>query len=83
MSTELEDQIPLTFGKYKGRTPVEVANDDPGYIAWLYVNVPGTVSQDLAVACDQDPGFGGFADPMEDGRDDDYGLGHPNDYGDR
>lgn len=54
MSAELEDQIPLAFGKHKGRTPTEVAGDDPGYIVWLYDNVPGTVSRDLAVACDQD-----------------------------
>lgn len=33
------DFEPLTFGKYKGQTPAEVAEFDPNYIIWLYDNV--------------------------------------------
>ena len=31
--------LTLTFGKYKGRTLLEVVEFDPGYIIWLEDNV--------------------------------------------
>lgn len=33
------DDRPLTFGKYKGETPNEIAKRDPHYITWIYKNV--------------------------------------------
>jgi hypothetical protein len=32
------DNTPLTFGKYAGWTPDEVADEDPSYIVWLWEN---------------------------------------------
>lgn len=51
-----EDNIPLTFGKYKGESPNDIAEHDPGYVVWLYENKPELVSRTLAVACDQESG---------------------------
>lgn len=48
------DSQPLPFGKYKGRTPDEIAEDDPSYIVWLHGERPDLVSVSLAVACEQD-----------------------------
>ena len=36
---KLLDDTPLTFGKYNGETPNEVANNDPQYIVWLFDNL--------------------------------------------
>lgn len=34
------DITPLTFGKYKGKTPEDlVLYDDPDYVVWLFENV--------------------------------------------
>lgn len=33
------DHTPLTFGKYKGKTPSEIAVDDPSYIVWMHNNI--------------------------------------------
>jgi hypothetical protein len=49
--TDPTDTIPLTFGKHKGRTPEQIADIDPGYVAWLYDRCPGSVSHELYVAC--------------------------------
>ena len=32
------DEHPFSFGKYKGETPLEVAQKDPGYIVWIEEN---------------------------------------------
>lgn len=46
---------PLTFGKYKGQSPDEIAEHDPGYVVWLYENIkPRVVGRDLALACERD-----------------------------
>ncbi len=45
------DDVPLAFGKYKGKTPNEIAEIDNSYIIWLHENVPAAVSKDLAEAC--------------------------------
>jgi hypothetical protein len=33
------DNKELTFGKYKGSTPLQVAEEDPAYIVWMYDNL--------------------------------------------
>lgn len=49
------DDLPLTFGKYKGKTPQEVAEIDPGYIIWMHRTIfPAKCSVSLAIACEQD-----------------------------
>ena len=30
------DEMPLMFGKYKGRTPNDIVETDPAYIVWLW-----------------------------------------------
>lgn len=50
-----KDTTPLAFGKYKGRTPIEVAEEDPSYIVWAWNNVfPKPCSKELAESCVQD-----------------------------
>lgn len=47
------DTTPLTFGKHRGKTPEEIADEDPSYVVWLYENVkPRRCSRSLAVACE-------------------------------
>lgn len=49
------DNIALSFGKYKGQTPNEIGNTDPGYIVWLYENLENKVcSNELYKACEMD-----------------------------
>lgn len=49
------DNIPLSFGKHKGKTPAELAGSHAGYVVWLFENVtPCPVSKDLYDACYQD-----------------------------
>lgn len=49
------DEVPLSFGKYKGRTPDEVGDYDPAYVAWMFANVkPPPCSKELADTCKQD-----------------------------
>ena len=33
------DNTSLTFGKYKGQTPEEISEDDPGYIVWMVESI--------------------------------------------
>lgn len=33
------DNKPLTFGKYKGKTPDEISDIDPDYIVWMWKNI--------------------------------------------
>jgi hypothetical protein len=56
MTTEDLDNKPLPWGKYKGRTPGDVAEEDPGYIVWLWGNCKDNLaaplcSQALYEAC--------------------------------
>ncbi len=30
----------MTFGKYKGKKIIDIVNEDPGYLAWVVMNVP-------------------------------------------
>lgn len=49
------DNKPIGIGKYRYLTPNEVAEDDPGYIVWLYDNLfPRRCSKALRDACDAD-----------------------------
>lgn len=47
------DNTPLTFGKYYGQTPNDVAEFDKQYIVWMYGKVTNrqTCSIPLAKAC--------------------------------
>ena len=36
---QLLDDTPLTFGKYKGQTPNEIAGIDGQYVVWMYDNL--------------------------------------------
>jgi hypothetical protein len=54
------DHTPLTFGKYKGKTPDEVSQmgtSGENYIVWMYDNVDRfpTCSEALARACGWKP----------------------------
>jgi len=52
---EEPDFRPLTFGKYKGKTPEEVAQIDPSYVCWMYKEVkPTPCSLALKNECEQD-----------------------------
>ena len=55
------DALPLKFGKYKGRTPNQVAVIDPSYIVWMYKHVESSYlgaqhmcSKELAEGCEMD-----------------------------
>jgi uncharacterized protein (DUF3820 family) len=49
------DIIPLSFGKYEGKTPKEVAEIDEGYIVWMYDNVtPKYCTKELRDYCEMD-----------------------------
>jgi hypothetical protein len=49
-----KDKTPLTFGKYKGKTPDEIGDYDPSYVVWMYANVkPAPCSKELAEDCEQ------------------------------
>ena len=55
MFENMLDETPLTFGKYKGKTPEEIAEIDESYIVWLYENVePKKCSKQLYLACEMD-----------------------------
>lgn len=42
------DLTPMTFGKHKGLTPLEISEIDPAYVCWLYEVVkPQYVSKPL------------------------------------
>lgn len=46
------DNIALTFGKYKGKTPNEVALIDPSYITWMHDVRPEVCTKHLAIGCE-------------------------------
>ena len=46
------DNQPLNFGKYKGKAPGDIAEDDPEYVVWLYENIdPKVCSRALYRSC--------------------------------
>lgn len=58
MSSSKEEGLdfrPLTFGKYRGKTPEQVAEIDPSYICWMYKEIkPTPCSQALKNDCEQE-----------------------------
>lgn len=49
------DKIPLTFGKYKGMLPTEVAKIKPSYLIWAFYNTKREVcSHELLKECKKD-----------------------------
>lgn len=60
------DDTPLTFGKYQGSTPNEIADFDPNYIIWMRENVARkVVTHELYMACvdaQEDDEFDTFRD---------------------
>lgn len=62
------DKTPLTFGKYKGQTPDEISESDPGYIVWMYKNVKWpTCSKFLFESCQEDKASDAAEDDEFDG----------------
>lgn len=54
MNEDLDDS-PLTFGKYKGKTPNEIGDYSPSYIVWMYDNIEQKhCTKDLRDLCEQD-----------------------------
>lgn len=61
-ATEVDiDELPLTFGKYAGKTPSELMAEDPSYVVWMYDNVsPKPCTEELymdAVEASEDEPF--------------------------
>jgi hypothetical protein len=58
MSSSKEEELdfrPLTFGKYRGKTPEQVAEIDPSYVCWMYKEVkPTPCSLALQVVCENE-----------------------------
>lgn len=56
MKVDCLNDTPLTFGKYKGKTPMEVAENDPEYLIWAFDNVTShkTCTKELRDHCEQD-----------------------------
>lgn len=49
------DFTALSFGAHKGRTPEAIAEDDPGYIVWLYKSIkPAVCSEALYKSCQEE-----------------------------
>lgn len=50
------DHTALTFGKYRGATPDQVAAIDPGWLVWAYENIKDkpVCSKLLYDACQED-----------------------------
>lgn len=59
------DTMRLCFGKYRGKTPREVAQVDPRYVVWMHAEVkPTPCSRDLALMCEDAPDYD-EGDPTE------------------
>jgi hypothetical protein len=55
------DQEPLRFGKHAGKTPEEIADEDPSYIIWMFENVrPSPCSTSLYELVCMEEGEGSF-----------------------
>lgn len=60
---DLLDKSRLQFGKHRGKTPREVAQVDPNYVVWMYMEVkPTPCSRDLFLTCSEAPEYD---DPSE------------------
>lgn len=66
--THLLDKTPLTFGKYEGSTPEEIADLDPSYIVWMYENIsPKKCTRELYLACEEEEHYDYDAFPDDSG----------------
>lgn len=46
------DNIPLEFGRFKGKTPLVLAPEDPRYVCWMYETIsPKPCSKELYDMC--------------------------------
>ena len=64
------DNKPLTFGKYEGETPNEIAEHNPQYIVWMYDNLDyKNCTLDLRNECEE---MHSFEDEKE--MDNDFGF---------
>lgn len=56
-ATDIDD-TPLTFGKFKGMTPNQIAQEDDGtkWLRWAFDTIKDKpiCSRELALACEQD-----------------------------
>lgn len=60
------DETPLTFGKYKGMTPNEIAEEDEDYLVWAYETLDiKPCSKALYLACYEDSGDGDVEDLVD------------------
>jgi len=64
----------ILFGKYKGKTISEIAEENPGYIVWLDENVK-TISIDQKIVAD--------CEEISDEENDYAWMGNEFDWGDR
>ena len=60
------DETPLTFGKYKGQTPEQIAEENPSYLIWAYENLDNKpCTKLLYYAClhdEEEKGEGSYLD---------------------
>ena len=56
LTTKDLDHTPLTWGKYKGKTPKDLKKVDPAWLCWAYESVRTlpTCSAALYKACEKD-----------------------------
>jgi hypothetical protein len=48
MPENAADQLPLDFGKYRGKTLEQILKTDPGYLVWIHDHTErGIVSEEL------------------------------------
>lgn len=47
-----DDNLPVPFGRYRGKTSNEIAKINPSYVVWLYEGTDcGIVTKELYEAC--------------------------------
>lgn len=52
------DQTRVNFGKYRGKSPRDIAKIDPSYVVWMHANVnPTPCSRELALQCEEAPDY--------------------------
>lgn len=63
------DHTPLTFGKYQGKTPSKVSENDPNWICWAFENVKSkpTCSMALYRSCQEETRENKFHDSWNSG----------------
>lgn len=47
------DNEPIRFGKYRGKTPNQIAKEDPRYLVWMWNNINNPpVTKSLVLDCE-------------------------------